>query len=103
MTEFDYDPSRPTAPQFSEAQRFVMISTIINSALYCLCIVIAGVIWGNSLAVLLAIATLGVSYLCTTVQTVFDLNAPLVRLLVLVLLAISIATGVSAGLALILG
>ena len=59
---------------------------------------VAGLIYGNRMAVALALADLGVSYIAATVQ----MAAPSRRMVALVLLALSIVLGVSAGLYLVL-
>ena len=46
----------------------IIVAGLLNSALYLAGVVAAGLVWGNHLAVVLALATLGVTTLCYAAQ-----------------------------------
>ena len=52
----------------TEDQRFIAIGAYINSALYCAGVFVAGIVRGNPWAWRLALATVGVTFLCYNAQ-----------------------------------
>lgn len=82
----------------NDQQRLVLISGILNSALYLTAVFVAGLVTGNKLAWLLAIATMGVIYLAVLWQMVRPNDGIGASMLV----AFSVVLGATAGMALIL-
>jgi arginine exporter protein ArgO len=75
---------------------FVYVGLLLNSALYLVCVFVAGIFTHNALSWKLAIATMGVCYLCYLAQ---DMAAS--RRVAGALVVLSIILGVAAGLLLI--
>lgn len=83
----------------NDQQRLVLISGILNSALYLTAIFVAGIVTGDKLAWILAIVTMGVVY----VAVLWQMMLPTDRLGAAIWLALSVVLGFAAGLAVIWG
>lgn len=76
---------------------FVALSALINSALYIILVFAAGIYIHNGIAVLGAIITAGLCYLCAMAQ----LNFPQYPKVAQILIMLSIVSGIVAGVPLV--
>lgn len=76
-----------------------VIGTMLNSALYLISVFVAGLVWQYHNTVILAVASMGVTYLSYFAQV---LPAP-PRIAILTLVGLSIVLGGGAGITLLMG
>lgn len=92
---------RDWKPVQLEQMRMVGVGVLLNSALYLFCAFVAGIYYGNGSAWKLALAAMGVTYLCYDAQLMTLCQGIRLRVLIPAFTIVSMLLGLAAGLALL--
>lgn len=99
MTD-DFDPSVARSREtYVTGRDWLYVAILLNASLYLVGVFVAGIVIGNHTAWALALVTVGVCYIAPMMQ----LALPEQRAANLVFVALSIALGIAAGVALLIG